>query len=140
MLEACVIIADNSECARNGDYMPSRLEAQRDAIQMIQKKKLAGNPESGVGLLALGDATMLIAPTSDDLRFHKAVLNLVPTGTVDVTRSIQKSQLALKHRSNKNQKQRIILFIAHPLVRAASATNAEPRAQSGPYREEFEEE
>ncbi|KAH0475709.1 MAG: LOW QUALITY PROTEIN: hypothetical protein KVP17_005070 [Porospora cf. gigantea B] len=68
---------------------------------------------------------MLIAPTSDDLRFHKAVLNLVPTGTVDVTRSIQKSQLALKHRSNKNQKQRIILFIAHPLRPAPQTQNPE---------------
>lgn len=60
-------------------------------------------------------STLLVAPTADELRFHRAIADLVPEGTVDLTRSIQKAQLALKHRSNKNQRQRIILFVASPL-------------------------
>lgn len=51
VLEATLICLDNSECSRNGDYLPSRLEAQRDAANLICGSKTAQNPESAVGLL-----------------------------------------------------------------------------------------
>lgn len=56
VLEATVICLDNSECSRNGDYLPSRLEAQLDAANIICGSKSAQNPENAVGLLtAAGD-------------------------------------------------------------------------------------
>merc|ERR1719506_2975537 len=36
-------------------------------------------------------------------------------GTSDLLRAIQTAQLALKHRQNKNQKQRIIAFVGSPV-------------------------
>lgn len=51
VLEATLICLDNSECSRNGDYLPSRLEAQRDAANLICGTKTSQNPESAVGLL-----------------------------------------------------------------------------------------
>ena len=46
---------DNSDFARNGDYLPTRWEAQKDAVSLIQNSKFSAHPESavGVGLMAL---------------------------------------------------------------------------------------
>ena len=44
---------DNSEFMRNGDFIPSRLQAQQDAVNMVCHAKTRSNPESNVGLLTL---------------------------------------------------------------------------------------
>jgi len=44
---------DNSEYMRNGDFLPSRLQAQQDAVNMVCHSKTRSNPESNVGLLTL---------------------------------------------------------------------------------------
>ena len=38
---------------RNGDFLPTRLQAQQDAVGLITQSKLRSNPESNVGLLTL---------------------------------------------------------------------------------------
>lgn len=38
---------------RNGDYIPSRLEAQHDAANLLCGTKTQSNPESTVGVLAM---------------------------------------------------------------------------------------
>lgn len=45
---------DNSEASRNGDYVPSRWEAQTDAVNLIFHSKTQSNPESSVGLMSIG--------------------------------------------------------------------------------------
>lgn len=45
---------DNSEHSRNGDYLPSRYEAQADAVNLIFSQKTNANPESSVGLMTMG--------------------------------------------------------------------------------------
>lgn len=45
---------DNSESSRNGDYVPSRWEAQTDAANLIFQYKSQANPESSVGLMSMG--------------------------------------------------------------------------------------
>jgi 26S proteasome regulatory subunit N10 len=37
---------------RNGDYTPSRLEAQHDAVNLICGAKIQSNPESTVAVIA----------------------------------------------------------------------------------------
>ena len=49
-----MIVVDNSESSRNGDYQPSRFEAQADAVNIIFQHITAGNPESSVGLMSMG--------------------------------------------------------------------------------------
>lgn len=44
---------DNSEWMRNGDYVPSRLEAQHDATNLLCGTKTQSNPESTVGILTM---------------------------------------------------------------------------------------
>ena len=39
---------------RNGDYRPSRLEAQADAAQLLASAKLQANVENAVAIVAMG--------------------------------------------------------------------------------------
>merc|ERR1712168_525898 len=71
-LESTVICVDNSEYCRNGDYAPTRLLAQRDAINMVARAKLRQNAENTCALLTMANnglaATLTNAPrcTSDE--------------------------------------------------------------------------
>ena len=52
-LEATMIVIDNSEYMRNGDYTPSRFDAQSDAVNTIFQTKIDSNPENTVGLMTM---------------------------------------------------------------------------------------
>mmetsp|Transcript_9573 Transcript_9573/g.14191 ORF Transcript_9573/g.14191 Transcript_9573/m.14191 type:complete len:418 (+) Transcript_9573:97-1350(+) len=129
-LESCMILLDNSEFMRNGDYIPTRLEAQSDAANMIVNQKTQSNPESTVGVIAMSSsgpssgAELLVSPT-DDLGKILSALHGVPfcgemvrngKDAVDIAASVQVATLALKHRRNKNGAQRIVLFVGSPLT------------------------
>lgn len=45
---------DNSEFMRNGDYTPTRFEAQVDAVGLLFSAKTQSNPENTVGLMSMG--------------------------------------------------------------------------------------
>ena len=51
-MEAVMILVDNSESSRNGDYYPTRFEAQADAVSVVFRHITNGNPESEVGLMS----------------------------------------------------------------------------------------
>jgi 26S proteasome regulatory subunit N10 len=138
-LESCMIIVDNSEFMRNGDYIPTRLEAQQDAANLLVGAKTQSHPESTVGIAA--GTELLVSPTEDvgkllgavhDLQISRkgASFGIVSVSSseaassqkmgkkkdsADVTAAIQVASLALKHRKNKNGSQRIVLFIGSPL-------------------------
>jgi len=44
---------DNSDYMRNGDFVPTRLQAQQDAVHVVCQSKTRSNPENNVGLLTL---------------------------------------------------------------------------------------
>ena len=54
VLEATMIVIDNSEYMRNGDYTPSRFAAQSDAVNLLFNAKTQSNPENTVGLMTMG--------------------------------------------------------------------------------------
>jgi len=139
-LESCMIIVDNSEFMRNGDYIPTRLEAQQDAANLLVGAKTQSHPESTVGIAA--GTELLVSPTEDvgkllgavhDLQISRKGASFGIVGSsnsnsnsseakkgkkkdsADVTAAIQVASLALKHRKNKNGSQRIVLFIGSPL-------------------------
>lgn len=62
-IRANVYRVDNSEASRNGDYVPSRWEAQQDAVNLIFSAKTGANPESSVGLMSMGGNTPEILTT-----------------------------------------------------------------------------
>jgi hypothetical protein len=45
---------DTSAFMRNGDYTPSRLDAQYDAAVLLCDAKIEDHPESTVGILTMG--------------------------------------------------------------------------------------
>lgn len=46
---------DNSEWMRNGDFVPSRLQVQDDAVNAVCRMKTRQNVENSVGLLTLAE-------------------------------------------------------------------------------------
>lgn len=48
-----MMIIDNSEYMRNGDYQPTRLEAQADAVNVVFQTKIDANPENTVGIMTM---------------------------------------------------------------------------------------
>lgn len=72
VLESCMILLDNSQYMRNGDYVPTRLEAQHDAANFLVGAKTQSNPENTVGVIAMCGssegstcAELLVSPTDD---------------------------------------------------------------------------
>ena len=147
-LESCMILLDNSEYMRNGDYLPTRLDAQSDAANMIVNQKTQSNPETTVGVISMSStgpsagAELLVSPT-DDLGKILSALHKVPLcgkmvvgkDAVDVAASVQVAALALKHRRNKNGSQRIVLFVGSPLSGADSKSFVKAGKQLKKVRE-----
>jgi 26S proteasome regulatory subunit N10 len=44
---------DNSDYMRNGDFLPTRLQAQQDAVNLVCHSKTRSNPENNVGLIVM---------------------------------------------------------------------------------------
>ena len=47
-LEATLVCVDNSEWTRNGDFAPTRWQAQADAVNLLAGAKTQANPENTV--------------------------------------------------------------------------------------------
>ncbi|ODV63324.1 proteasome regulatory particle base subunit RPN10 ASCRUDRAFT_30335 [Ascoidea rubescens DSM 1968] len=117
VLEATMIVIDNSEHMRNGDYFPTRFEAQLETVDFIFHAKTDSNPESTVGLLAMaGQGPQVLSTLTNDLGKIRAGIHETKIhGTSQLTTGIQVAALVLKHRENKSQQQRIIVFIGSPV-------------------------
>ncbi|KAJ3333125.1 hypothetical protein HDU76_011202 [Blyttiomyces sp. JEL0837] len=117
VLEATVLVVDNSEWMRNGDYTPSRLEAQNDAVTLLFNAKTQSNPENMVGLMTMAGKgpEVLVTLTADIGKILTALHHIKISGKATISTGVQIAQLALKHRQNKNQRQRIIVFVGSPL-------------------------
>ena len=50
---------DNSDYMRNGDFVPTRLQAQQDAVHVVCQSKTRSNPENNVGLLTLAKYVLI---------------------------------------------------------------------------------
>ncbi|GAA5893056.1 proteasome regulatory particle base subunit RPN10 [Sporobolomyces salmoneus] len=116
-LEATIIVLDNSHYSLNGDYAPTRLEAQNDAVHVLFNSKVRANPENEVGLMVMAGKgpEVLTTLTQDEGKLIAAMHEIKRGGQVDLQTGIQVAQLALKHRQNKNQRQRIIAFVGSPI-------------------------
>lgn len=52
-VDGYVFSFDNSDYQRNGDYFPTRLNVQKDGINLVCLTKVRSNPENNVGLMTL---------------------------------------------------------------------------------------
>jgi 26S proteasome regulatory subunit N10 len=123
-LEATVICLDNSEFMRNGDYMPTRIEAQQDAVNLICAAKTQQNPESTVAVMTMAQgkgarAEVLVTLTQDLGKILSSIHSVKIGGEGDLSSAVQVALLVLKHRQNKNQHQRIVAFVGSPVKESA---------------------
>eukprot|EP00088_Acartia_fossae_P029778 TRINITY_DN3066_c0_g1_i1.p1 TRINITY_DN3066_c0_g1~~TRINITY_DN3066_c0_g1_i1.p1 ORF type:complete len:398 (+),score=170.57 TRINITY_DN3066_c0_g1_i1:45-1238(+) len=114
-LESTMICVDNSEFMRNGDYLPTRLQAQQDAVNLIAHSKTRANPESNVALMTLSDLAVLVTLTTDTGKLLAKLHQVGPTGNLRFVSGIKIAHLALKHRQGKNHKTRIVAFVGSPI-------------------------
>jgi 26S proteasome regulatory subunit N10 len=118
-LEATMLVIDNSEYMRNGDYTPTRFGAQSDAVNVTVQTKIDSNAENAVGIMTMAGKgpEVLVTHTKEIGQIiggvHAAGLKI--GGSIDIPTALNVAQLALKHRENKNQRQRVIVFAASPV-------------------------
>lgn len=117
-LEACMVCIDNSEWMRNGDFSPNRFQAQLDAVNLLCGNKTNQNLENTVGIVSFGGKSCeVLAALTGDLGKVLAALHRVQIGgTPKFSSGIQIAQLALKHRPNKRQEQKIVIFVGSPIT------------------------
>jgi 26S proteasome regulatory subunit N10 len=116
-LECCMILLDDSQYMRNGDYIPTRCEAQQDAANLIVGAKTQSNPQTTIGICC--NTIVQLSPTDhigDILTaIHSCKIQKYSTD-FDVCTAVAVASLALKHRQNKNGMQRIVLFCGTPIT------------------------
>ena len=116
-MESTIILIDNSEWTRSGDYAPTRFQAQADAVNLLAGAKTQSHPEATVGVLTMAGKTprVLVTPTPDLGKVLNCMTDVEIESECNFAASIQIAQLALKHRQNKNQRQRIVIFVGSPM-------------------------
>lgn len=110
-----MICIDNSEYMRNGDYLPTRIQAQQDAANLVCRTKLRSNPENNVALLSLADTQVHVTLTTDSGKLLSKLHLIQPKGKIRFLNGIRIAHLALKHRQSKNHRMRIIAFVGSPI-------------------------
>lgn len=118
VLESTIVCVDNSEYMRNGDFIPTRLQAQQDAVDLVCYSKTSANAENNVGLMTISShPEVLVTLTTDMGRIMSKLHQVQPQGDTDFMTGIKIAQLALRNRQGKNHKMRIVAFIGSPLVK-----------------------
>uniref|UniRef100_A0A131YG13 26S proteasome non-ATPase regulatory subunit 4 n=2 Tax=Rhipicephalus TaxID=426455 RepID=A0A131YG13_RHIAP len=115
VLESTVVCVDNSEYMRNGDFIPTRLQAQQEAVSLVCHSKTRSNPENNVGLLTLASSEVLATLTTDVGRLLSKLHQVQPKGDINFLTAIRIAHLVLKHRQGKNHKMRIVVFVGSPI-------------------------
>ncbi|KAG5856459.1 hypothetical protein ANANG_G00008180 [Anguilla anguilla] len=116
VLESTMVCVDNSEYMRNGDFLPTRLQAQQDAVNIVCHSKTRSNPENNVGLITMANnCEVLTTLTPDTGRILSKLHAIQLRGTISFCTGIRVAHLALKHRQGKNHKMRIIAFVGSPV-------------------------
>ncbi|KAJ3496199.1 hypothetical protein NLG97_g2830 [Lecanicillium saksenae] len=119
VLEAVMVVVDNSESSRNGDYQPTRFDSQVDAVNVLFQSITQGNPESSVGLMSMGGKgpEVLVTLTTEQGKILEGLHRTKKKigGSAHLKTGIQVATLALKHRQNRSQRQRIIVFVCSPI-------------------------
>nr|XP_036216872.1 26S proteasome non-ATPase regulatory subunit 4 isoform X3 [Bactrocera oleae] len=112
VLESTMICFDNSDYQRNGDYFPTRLNVQKDGINLVCLTKVRSNPENNVGLMTISNTVEVLATlTSDVGRIFSKMHLIQPKGEINLLTGIRIAH----HRQGKNHKMRIVVFVGSPI-------------------------
>ena len=116
VLESTMVCVDNSEYMRNGDFLPTRLQAQQDTVNIVCHSETLSNPENNVGLITLAnDCEVRTTLTPDTGRILSKLHTVQPKGKITFCTGICVAHLALKHPQGKNHKMQITAFVGSPV-------------------------
>lgn len=107
----------------------SRFEPPRkDAHPRGDTGPLTLEPRLQVGVLTMAGKTptVLVTPTQDLGKVLNSMHDLPLEGDTNLASAVQIAQLALKHRQNKNQRQRIVLFVGSPVTETLVSLRLDP--------------
>jgi 26S proteasome regulatory subunit N10 len=79
---------------RNGDYVPTRFEAQTDAVALICSVKAQTNPENTVAIMTMADKReVLVSLTQDVGKILSALQNIKIGGKSDILSAMLVAQV-----------------------------------------------
>lgn len=109
-----MVLLDNSLFARNGDAIPSRFQVELEGATSVINFKTNDNPETSVGLMLMAGKgkQILTTPTNDSAQLFSQYSKVPIHDYLGLSRSIQIARLTMKHRVNKHQHERLVIFIA----------------------------
>ncbi|KAL8586003.1 hypothetical protein ACOMHN_045389 [Nucella lapillus] len=126
--ETQLLGVDNSDYMRNGDFVPTRMQAQQDAVNLVCMSKTRSNPENNVGLLKMSSVEVLVTLTTDVGRILARLHQVQPKGNMSFLNGVRVAHLALKHRQGRNHKMRIVCCTVY-LCLSCSEAQAGPQPQ-----------
>lgn len=119
MKEQCMICIDNSEWMRNGDYAPTRLDAQLEAANLICGSKTQSNPETTIGVLTMGDSnpSVKVAPSTDLGKLLSSLSSINVGGKTHLSKALQIAYIVLKNRAPEQgtPNRRLVIFVGSPI-------------------------
>jgi len=118
-----MLCLDNSEFMRNSDYAPSRLQAQKDAVNLLCSRHIGAdgtggsNAESTIGLLTMAGACVDVraAPSRNRNLLYQAVDGIPIKGSSQIVKGVKIAQLALKHGIETKGVKRVVVFVGSPI-------------------------
>lgn len=107
------MLLDNSDFSRDGDAYPSRLGAQLECATFIARKLNNENQANSFGVMTTAGQSceILLTPSTEPESLFASFSKISIGGRSDICRAIQVAMLVMKHRTNKNQNQKILLFV-----------------------------
>ena len=106
---------------------PNRFQAQSEAVSLIFNAKTQANPESAVGLLSMAGTSpqVLNTPTTNFGAVLSGMHETKIKGSIRLGTAISVAMLALKHRANKSQRQRVIVLVCSELDASKDGNDSE---------------
>ncbi|XP_077501574.1 26S proteasome non-ATPase regulatory subunit 4-like isoform X4 [Amblyomma americanum] len=114
--ESAVICVDTSDYMRNGDFEPTRLDAQYEAVKFIFRAKTRSHRENNVALLTLSRPKVLATLTTDARHFLSKLEEMKPDGCIDFVKALRIAKLVLQNRLDKVHQMRIVAFVGSPVT------------------------
>uniref|UniRef100_A0A667YQ92 26S proteasome non-ATPase regulatory subunit 4 n=1 Tax=Myripristis murdjan TaxID=586833 RepID=A0A667YQ92_9TELE len=115
VLESTMVCVDNSEYMRNGDFLPTRLQAQQDAVNIVCHSKTRSNPENNVGLITMANnCEVLTTLTPDTGRILSKLHAVQPRGNISFCTGIRVAHVSMWFSSDR-KKQRSLVKMAKRL-------------------------
>lgn len=108
-----IVMLDNSSSSINGDFIPSRLEAQKIAVERFADFQLSirGQSEIAVGSMSNTEFGLRLSFTQSVQKLRDVTEQISATGNLSLYRGIKTALLALKHNNSSIQDKSMIVFI-----------------------------